>query len=126
LPRELQRIHVRPRASPFLIRVAVGELHHRLVDQRVEHAPIQPRGVTVIAVTRDEVVPSLSACARRDTLPAGTHSPEEVEPVTHSDEEPAAADNDGARIAVIFVSFLLVAAVLFTLYFLLWDGGGNT
>jgi hypothetical protein len=42
------------------------------------------------------------------------------------DEPPASAKNDGARIAAIFVGFILVAAVLFTLYFLLWDGGGNT
>jgi hypothetical protein len=46
--------------------------------------------------------------------------------LTYSDEKPASAENDGTWIAVIFVGFVLVAAVLFTLYFLLWDGGGNT
>ena len=46
--------------------------------------------------------------------------------MTHSDEEPTAERNDGARIAVLFVGFCIVAAALFTLYFLLWDGGGNT
>jgi hypothetical protein len=49
-----------------------------------------------------------------------------VEPVTDSYEEPAAEDNVGFRIAVLFVGFLIVAAILFALYFLLWDGGGNS
>jgi hypothetical protein len=70
-------------------------------------------------------VMALSPHAARDTL-LPKRSPREVEPVTYSDEEPASEKNEGARIAVIFVGFLLVAAVLFTLYFLLWDGGGNT
>ena len=50
----------------------------------------------------------------------------EVEPVTQSNEEPIAEQNEGFRIAVLFVGLCLVAAALFTLYFLFWDGGGNT
>jgi hypothetical protein len=46
--------------------------------------------------------------------------------LTYSDEKPASPQNGGSWIAAIFVGFMLVAAVLFTLYFLLWDGGGNT
>jgi hypothetical protein len=49
-----------------------------------------------------------------------------VEPVTDSYDEPTAEDNAGFRIAALFVGLLIVAAILFTLYFLLWDGGGTT
>jgi hypothetical protein len=46
--------------------------------------------------------------------------------LTDTDEKPASPDADGSWIAAIFVGLVLVAAVLFTLYFLLWDGGGTT
>ena len=46
--------------------------------------------------------------------------------MTYSDEGPASPENDGSWTAAIFIGLVLVAAVLFTLYFLLWDGGGNT
>jgi hypothetical protein len=46
--------------------------------------------------------------------------------LTYSDEEPASPENDGSWNAAIFVGLVLVASVLFTLYLLLWDGGGNT
>ena len=34
-------------------------------------------------------------------------------------------DDTGFKIAVVFVGVAIVLAALFTLYFLLWDGGGN-
>ena len=43
----------------------------------------------------------------------------------YSDEEPA-SENGGSWSAAIFFGLVMLAAVLFTLYFLLWDGGGNT
>jgi hypothetical protein len=46
--------------------------------------------------------------------------------VTYSDERPASAEDEGSWLAAIIIGLFLVAAVLFTLYFLLWDGGGNT
>jgi hypothetical protein len=46
--------------------------------------------------------------------------------LTYRDEGPASPEKDGSWNAAIFVGLLLVAAVVFTLYFLLWDGGGNT
>ena len=45
--------------------------------------------------------------------------------MTHSDANPAPDDDLGFKIAVLFVGFCIVAAALFTLYFLLWDGGGT-
>jgi hypothetical protein len=45
--------------------------------------------------------------------------------VTHTDENPTPDADLGFKIAVLFVGLLLLAAALFTLYFLLWDGGGN-
>jgi len=46
--------------------------------------------------------------------------------LTYIDEGTASPEDDGSWTAAIFVGLVLVAAVLFTLYFLLWDGGGNT
>jgi hypothetical protein len=46
--------------------------------------------------------------------------------VTHSDESPTPDADLGFKIAVLFIGLLMLAAALFTLYFLLWDGGGNT
>ena len=46
--------------------------------------------------------------------------------MSYNDEGPAAPDDGGSWTAAIFIGLTLVAAVLFTLYFLLWDGGGNT
>ena len=45
--------------------------------------------------------------------------------MAHGDDGSAAPDDQGFRIAVIFIGFVLLVAVLFALYFLLWDGGGN-
>jgi hypothetical protein len=41
------------------------------------------------------------------------------------DEGSAPPADQGFRIAVTFFGLVLLVAVLFTLYFLLWDGGGN-
>jgi hypothetical protein len=51
-----------------------------------------------------------------------------VGPLTYSesDEGPTSPDDGGSWTAAIFVGLMLVAAALFTLYFLLWDGGGNS
>jgi hypothetical protein len=46
--------------------------------------------------------------------------------LTYSDEGRASPDDGGSWNAAIFIGLVVVAAVLFTLYFLLWDGGGNT
>jgi hypothetical protein len=43
----------------------------------------------------------------------------------HLDDGSAPPDDQGFRIALAFVGFALLAAVLFTLYLLLWDGGGT-
>jgi hypothetical protein len=45
--------------------------------------------------------------------------------LTYSDEGPA-SENGGSWNAAIFVGVVFVAAALFTLYIVLWDGGGNT
>ena len=46
--------------------------------------------------------------------------------MTYSDEEPASPDDGGSWNAAILFGLALVAVALFTLYVLLWDGGGNT
>ena len=46
--------------------------------------------------------------------------------MTYNDEQPTSPEDDGSWNAAIIIGLMLVAAVLFTLYFLLWDGGGNT
>jgi hypothetical protein len=46
--------------------------------------------------------------------------------LTYSDEERTSPEHGGSWSAAIFFGLVFVAAVLFTLYFLLWDGGGNT
>ena len=67
----------------------------------------------------------MSARAKRDTLPSDVlHL--RGRPLTYNDEGPAGTDDGGSWTAAIFIGLTLVAAVLFTLYLLLWDGGGNT
>jgi hypothetical protein len=46
--------------------------------------------------------------------------------VAYSEKEPARKDDGGSWTAAIIIGLWLVAAVLFTLYFLLWGGGENT
>ena len=46
--------------------------------------------------------------------------------MTYRDDEPASPETSGSWGPAIFFGLVLVAAILFTLYFLLWDGGGNT
>ena len=45
--------------------------------------------------------------------------------MTHTDENPTPDDDLGFKIVALYVGLLILAAILFTLYFLLWDGGGN-
>ena len=45
--------------------------------------------------------------------------------MTDSNDQTASSDL-GFKIAIAFVGFVLVAALLFTVYLLAWDGGGNT
>jgi hypothetical protein len=66
----------------------------------------------------------LSAPVKRDTLQPGA-SPPGGGQLTYSDENPA-SDNDGSWSAAIFVGLVFAAALLFTLYVLLWDGGAHT
>ncbi len=53
--------------------------------------------------------------------------PEKQAPHSLSPHEGAATPDDRAwRIAVGFVGFALVMAILFTVYVLAWDGGAHT
>ena len=45
--------------------------------------------------------------------------------MTDHDVDPGPDDDLGFKIAVTFFGLVILAAALFTLYFLLWDGGGN-
>ena len=45
--------------------------------------------------------------------------------MTYTDETSRPSEDQGFKIAVMFFGFTLVVAVLFALYFLLWDGGGT-
>ena len=47
-------------------------------------------------------------------------------PMTESNEGPASRDDGGSWYAAIFFGVLVAAAILFTLYELLWDGGAHT
>lgn len=46
--------------------------------------------------------------------------------MTDLDEGQAPSEDTGSWNAAIFVGLLLVAAIFFTLYVLLWDGGAHT
>jgi hypothetical protein len=46
--------------------------------------------------------------------------------MTYSNEGPASQDNGGSWLAAIFFGLTVAAAILFTLYVLLWDGGAHT
>ena len=41
-------------------------------------------------------------------------------------QEPASPEDSGSWTGVIFLALVLVAAILFTVYVLAWDGGGHT
>jgi hypothetical protein len=45
--------------------------------------------------------------------------------VAYPDEHSAPPEDQGFRLALIIIGFMLVMAVLFTLYHLVGDGGGN-
>jgi len=46
--------------------------------------------------------------------------------MTDSYEGPTSRDNGGSWFAAIFFGLIVAAAILFTLYVLLWDGGAHT
>jgi hypothetical protein len=46
--------------------------------------------------------------------------------MTESQEGPASRDDDGSWFAAVFFGVTIAAAILFTLYVLLWDGGAHT
>lgn len=46
--------------------------------------------------------------------------------MTYGNEGPASRDDDGSWFAALFFGLTVAAAILFTVYVLLWDGGGNT
>ena len=60
----------------------------------------------------------------RDTLPAEPLVLRRGGAVTYPDESPAPPDEQGFKIAVAIIGFMLLAAALFTVYLLAWDGGG--
>jgi hypothetical protein len=66
------------------------------------------------------------ASTKGDTLQAAKYIPARGMPMTHSNEEPAPRDDGGSWFAAIFFGLTIAAAILFTLYVLLWDGGANT
>jgi hypothetical protein len=43
-----------------------------------------------------------------------------------ANEEPESAENPGSWFPAIFFALVILAAILFTLYALLWDGGAHT
>jgi hypothetical protein len=70
--------------------------------------------------------PSLPPSAMSDTLQGTKYLPREARQLTDSNEIPASREDRGSWIAAIFVGLVLVAAILFTAYVLLWDGGAHT
>ncbi len=46
--------------------------------------------------------------------------------MTDSNAGPASPDDSGSWFAAIFFALAVAAAILFTLYVLLWDGGAHT
>jgi hypothetical protein len=69
---------------------------------------------------------ALSPDTKGDTLQAAKYLPARGMPMTESNKGPASGDDGGSWFAAIFFGLLVAAAVLFTLYVLLWDGGAHT
>jgi len=46
--------------------------------------------------------------------------------MTETNEGPATRDDEGSWFAALFFGVTIAAAILFTLYVLLWDGGAHT
>jgi len=46
--------------------------------------------------------------------------------MTESTEGPTSRDDEGSWFAALFFGVTIAAAILFTLYVLLWDGGAHT
>jgi hypothetical protein len=46
--------------------------------------------------------------------------------MAESDEAPASGEDSGSWTGVIFFGLLSLAAILFTVYVLAWDGGAHT
>ena len=76
---------------------------------------------------RTRYADNLCACplARRgDTLQCAKHRPaREARHLADSNEGPVLRENRGSWKAAIFVGLVLLMAILFTVYVLLWDGG---
>ena len=70
---------------------------------------------------------ALPRCAESETLQREKYLPaREARQLTDSNEGPASRADHGSWNAAIFVALLLVMAILFTAYVLLWDGGAHT
>jgi hypothetical protein len=77
---------------------------------------------TSIAAPRSALLP----CVMSDTLRAhGAPHLREARQVIERNGEPTSGQNDGSWVGVMFLGLVILLAVLFALYVLLWNGGGN-
>jgi hypothetical protein len=70
---------------------------------------------------------ALPPCAKGDTLQGAKYLPaREARQLADSNEGPASRESRGSWNAAIFVGLVLLVAILFTAYVLLWNGGAPT